>query len=236
MRLVPSIDVEGGIAVKRVGGVRGTGLRLGKAEDLLERLASIGFKKIHIVDLDGAKSGRITRYALGLASKARELGVYVRLGGGLRSVEAVEEACSRGTVEAVLGSMWLEKRSMVEELLASPPCRLVAAVEVSGGSLVYRGWEAKASLGMVEALRVVSKLGFAAVLFTDVDREGAALGVNRELVLTARREFAGLFYYAGGVSTVEDLEFLEYAGVDEAVVGMALYKGQIPVEVALSYA
>ncbi len=236
MIVVPSIDLEGGVAVKRVKGLRGTGLTLGDPLRILERIASVGLRKVHIVDLEGAARGRITGAALRAASMARELGLEARVGGGLRSAEAIIEACRAGATEAVVGSLWVVSPGEAVEALKSSPCRLVAAVDVSEGRVVYGGWEARSELTLVEALRRVREIGFGAALVTDVDREGTVSGVDRCLASTARGAFNGRLYYAGGVSSPEDLEFLESIGVDEVIVGMAFYTGRLPLEVILSYA
>ena len=236
MRVVPSIDVEGGVAVKRVRGEKGTGLRLGPATVVLEDLASRGFSKVHVVDLRGAVRGSPTRQVLQLLSLAARLGVEVRVGGGFRSREHVNAACERGAVEVVVGSLWILDPLEAARLVESSPCRLVAAVDVRGGRVAYSGWKRVSGLSLEEALKRVERLGFEAILVTDVDSEGTLSGVNIGLAIAARRAFSGRLYYAGGIASLRDLEVLESLGYEEAIVGMALYTGRIPVEVALAYA
>ena len=236
MRVVPSVDVEGLIAVKRVRGERGTGLKLGPATVVLEDLASRGFTKVHIVDLRGAERGSPTRQVLQLINLAARLGIEVRVGGGFRDEAHVNAACEKGAVEIVVGSLWILEPLKAARLIESSPCRLVAAIDIRNGRVAYSGWKTLSGMSPVEALKRVESLGFKSALVTDVDSEGTLSGVNIGFAETVRRSFEGRLYYAGGIASPRDLDILESLGYDEAVVGMALYTGRIPVEVALAYA
>ena len=240
VRLVPSIDVEGRRAVKRVKGVKGSGLDLGDAGRLLEWLASVGFRKIHVVDLAGAERGRITGEALQLVSKAASMGVEVRVGGGLRSLMDAEEACSSGASEIVVSTLWASDPLEASRIAREASCRAVAAVEEKGGEVVVDAWRSGLGARVSEAIRHVYRLGFRRVMYTYVDAEGLAAGVDADRAeavasLAASYGFERV-YYAGGVRGEEDLRLLDRLGYDEAIVGMALYRGLIPVEVAVRYA
>jgi phosphoribosylformimino-5-aminoimidazole carboxamide ribotide isomerase len=236
MRVVPSIDLEGWRAVKRVRGRPGSGLSLGDPLALLEKLAGAGFRKVHIVDLDGAARGRLSAAALRLVGEAASMGLSVRAGGGVRSLRDAEMLCDAGASEVIVATLWAKAPAEASRVASMTRCRGVAAVDVGGGAVLVSGWRERGGLGLKEALRSVGSLGFRAALVTDVDSEGTLSGVNPSLALEARRGFKGLLYYAGGVAGERDLELLDEIGVDEAVLGMALYTGRIPWEVAASYA
>ena len=231
-----SVDVEDCRAVKLVRGVSGTGLVLGDPLRVAERLASLGATWLHLVDLDGARRGRPSSCVLGLvAHAARELGLHVQLGGGLRSLEALEEAYSRGAERLVVGSAWVRRRSFLPEAADLLPGAVVAAVEEAWDGLqALHGWRDKAPDAVAElaawAARV-PRLG--GLLYTQVFHEGELRGVD---LLRARRvaEAAGALAsrpmglgLAGGVSGPWDAEKLAAMGYSFAVVGMALHSWSI---------
>ncbi len=236
MRLVPSIDLDGPRAVKRVKGRRGTGLDLGDPRQLVDKIAGYGFRKIHIVDLRGAEEGRVTKWSLSLAGYARSLGLEVRLGGGVRSLEDARRVVEAGASEVVLGTLWV-RDPILAGGIAVELRRVWAAVdEGEDGTVMVRGWTASGGIGVGEALRRVEELGFEGVLYTFIPVEGTLEGVPLERLRRVRSMTGLRLAYAGGVSSVRDLEALTGLGVDEAVVGMALYTGALPWEVASGYA
>ncbi|MEB3787334.1 MAG: hypothetical protein GSR78_01100 [Desulfurococcales archaeon] len=236
MRLVPSIDLDGPRAVKRVRGRRGTGLDLGDPRRLVDRIASYGFRKIHVVDLRGAEEGRITGWSLELAGYARSLGLEVRLGGGIRSLEDALRAREAGASEIMLGTLWVKNPGLAGAI-AGRLGRVWAAVdEGASGTVMVRGWTASGGLSVGEALERIEHLGFEGVLYTFIPVEGTLQGVPVDKLRRVRLLTGLRLAYAGGIAGPRDLEALRDLGVDEAVVGMALYTGSIPWEVAAGYA
>lgn len=239
MILVPSLDLEGGVAVKRVRGVAGTGLVLGDPETLLERLQGMGFRKVHIVDLRGPLLGEPTGEALRVVRQAYNMGFEVRFGGGIRGLGHARAACDSGASEIVLGTLWLARPEQARVIASMQgPCRAYAAVEVDGeGYLLMGGWRDRSDKRLEEAIRLARRLGFNGILYTRVYAEGTAGGVDEAETARIRSLAEGLrLVYAGGVGSARDLELLRSLGVDEVVVGMALYRGLIPWEVAARYA
>lgn len=236
--MAPSIDVEGGVAVKRVRGVRGTGLRLGDPSRLVEAVAALGFRWVHIVDLTAAATGRLQQPTLELVRLAsREHGLRVQYGGGVRSLEAGEALCSAGAERLVVGTAWLERPGFPGALAGATGCQVLAAVEEdSQGRILSRGWERREPLTLTEALEALESTGAQGVLYTQTWREGTMQGPDVARVELVRAAVRGILAYAGGVSSPRDLEALQAVGVDVAVVGMALYTGGIPWGVAAGYA
>jgi len=237
--LVPSIDLDNGLAVKWVAGRPGTGLVLGDPVRLAEELWSLGFRKLHVVDLSGARRGRITGAALSVARSLSRIGFDLRLGGGIRSLRDALAACNSGAEEILIGTLWVrDPRAAKAVIEAVSGCNAVAAVDAyRGGFLRIMGWTRQAGIRVEEAIRLARGLGFKGVLYTRIDREGLMSGVDASDVERVRRLSAGMVLsYAGGIASPRDLEVLASLGVDEAVVGMALYTGSLPLEVAAGYA
>lgn len=232
---MPSIDVSGCEAVKRVRGLPGTGLRLGDPLRLALHWHSLGAEAIHIVDLDGAERGRPSRCVLELVSRVkRETGARVQLGGGLRSIEALREAYAAGADRLVVASAWLRDPGFLEEAVeALDSGVLVAAVEEHWDATpASQGWRLREPLTLREAVeRAASTPGLWGILYTQVFHEGEGRGVDlhraARLARLARERGVERLAYSGGVAGPRDLELLAPLGYDEAVAGMALYTGAL---------
>ncbi len=238
MIVAPSIDLEGGVAVKRVRGSRGTGLVLGDPYRLAERIAGYGFRWVHVVDLDAAERGRPSPATARLVRRlASDYGFRVQYGGGVRSVEAGEELCSAGAERLVVGSAWLRDPSFIDALRGRVGCGVLAAVEEDmDGLLLSSGWARREKLTLRDAVHLLERTGVDGYLYTQAWVEGTMEGPDLERVGWLRGMTRRTLVYAGGVSSVGDLEALDGIGVDMAVVGMALYSGRIGWEEAARYA
>ncbi len=226
--VMPSLDVEAGVAVKRVRGVRGSGLVLGDPVALAARYEEEGARWLHVVDLDGAERGYPAN--LHVVRAVREAtGLRVQFGGGVRSVEAAERALEAGADRVVVGTAWVEDPGLlariVDELGADT---VVAAVdEARSGRVAYRGWSAEAPLTVEEGLRVVEAAGARVALYTQTWLDGSASGPDRARALRVRRATRLDLIFAGGVASAADVAWLCRAGFQGAVLGMALHAGLV---------
>ena len=216
-------------------GARGTGLTLGDPLAYAEKLYGYGFRVFHIVDLDGAERGAPVEAHLKIARiVAEELGACVQYGGGLRRLSDVEKACGAGATP-VIGSAWLSDPEMLDR--ASEACgRVIAALDYSGGRILYNAWRSKARLGLDEALSALEERRVTGYLLTAVDVEGTLEGPDVEGLARARSLTPRPIEYSGGISSMQDLEAVERAGADAAILGMALASGLLDArEVAARY-
>ncbi|MEB3773811.1 MAG: hypothetical protein GSR86_02640 [Desulfurococcales archaeon] len=228
MLVMPSIDVEAGVAVKRIQGVPGTGSRIGDPREVLSRVKTGGYPWVHIVDLDGASRGRPSRYSMELVEEARGMGLKVEYGGGVRSIESAAEACGRGASRLVIGTRWVEDPGFLVDVKRYTGCEVLAAVEV-GEDLVLRigGWGRRSGVTLEDALYTLKPLDVDGVLFTYIPGEGRGRIAPQGLVLSVRSLVKGVLVYSGGVRSTIDLDMLKSSGVDAVVVGSALYNGWI---------
>ncbi len=237
MLVMPSIDVEAGVAVKRIQGVPGTGSRIGDPREVLSRVKKGGYPWVHIVDLDGASRGRPSRYSMELVEEASGMGLKVEYGGGVRSLGVAEAVCSAGVSRLVIGSAWLRDPGILGEARERTGCEVLAAVEEDrDGFLVAHGWREKTPLSLEEAIKTVVDSGATGVLYTQVWVEGSLRGPDLGRARRLRRLYPGFIVFSGGVSSLRDVEALASLGFDAVVVGMALYTGRIGWEEAARYA
>jgi len=225
--VVPAVDVEDGEVVQLVGGERGTGTTYGDPVEAAERWVDAGARTLHLVDLDGAFDGE-RRNADAIAAVVDAVGedVAVQAGGGIRTDEDARSLLSAGVDRVVLGTAAVEEPAIVERLAADHPDGVVVSLDASQGEVVVEGWTEGTGLDPAEAARRYADLGVAAVLFTDVDREGRMDGVRIEAV---RRVVAATdvpVIASGGVASLADVEALADAGAAAVVVGTALYEGE----------
>lgn len=221
--IIPSIDIEGGRAVKRVQGRRGEYVFVGNPLALAER-----FKRaplVHVVDLDGAEAGRPVNVSM-IEKVAEILGGRCQLGGGIRSEEALKWALS-ACQTAVVGTMPFKQPELFRILMANYGDRLAASLDVRQGQVAVEGWrEAAASVEeALEALRGFGRL--AALIVTAVDVEGTGAGFRLSFDAASLRDVAEKIYYAGGIRNCHDVQLALRAGFDGVIVGYALYRGDL---------
>ncbi|MEP7082763.1 MAG: 1-(5-phosphoribosyl)-5-[(5-phosphoribosylamino)methylideneamino] imidazole-4-carboxamide isomerase [Chloroflexota bacterium] len=239
MDLIPAVDLLDGIAVRLVQG------------DFARRAASVadpapvvagwvgaGVRRLHIVDLGGARAGRPLHLELAarLAGIAHESApdVRVELGGGLRRLEDVEAAFDAGIDVAVLGTAAIESPDLLESAVARWPGRIAISIDVRGESVALDGWTRSAAADPVQLAIELSGGGVAQLIVTDVRRDGTRRGPNRELLARVRAAVPAIrLVAAGGIGSADDLRQLAALGADGAVVGLALVDGSLSIADAL---
>jgi phosphoribosylformimino-5-aminoimidazole carboxamide ribotide isomerase len=230
--VMASLDVEDCKAVKLVRGRSGTGLVLGDPIAVAERLHRLGAEWLHLVDLNGARRGRPSPCVLHLLRRlSTEMGLHVQLGGGLRSLEALEEAYAAGASRLVVGSKWVRSPGFLEEASRALPGAVVAAVEEAwSGLAAVHGWAEEAPRTVISLAEEAARVrGLAGLLYTQVFHEGTMMGVDLERAARVAKAAQGLaerrlgLGLAGGVASPRDAELLRALGYSYAVVGMALH-------------
>jgi phosphoribosylformimino-5-aminoimidazole carboxamide ribotide isomerase len=234
--LYPAVDILGGKAVRLVQG--DFERRKVYDADPLEaarRWVDAGARRLHVVDLDGAREGR-PRSLSQLERIAGTLDVPVQYGGGLRSTEAADEALSRGADRIVVGTGAFVDERLLSDLVAAHGDRVAVGVDARDGHVAIEGWRERTDLPARDAVRQLAGRGVGTIVFTNVDSDGTLEGVNLE----AAREIAGVsegarIIYSGGIGSLDDLRALasleQLAGV---IVGKALYEGRFTIPEALA--
>ncbi len=200
------------------------------------RFASHPIRRLHVVDLDGARTGRPgNREAIGAILRAAR-GVPVQLGGGLRSLAAVEEALGLGVDRVVIGTVAVREPGLIRECARRHPGRVVVGIDAREGRVSVEGWTEMSEISALELARKVEDAGVAAIVYTDIARDGMLVGPNLEAT-AALAEAVGLPVLAsGGVSSMDDLRRaaeLKKRGVAGVIVGRALYTGALELGRAL---
>ena len=227
--LYPAIDILGGKAVRLTRGEFDQ-RKVYDADPLTaaERWVDDGAEALHVVDLDGARSGHPVSFEhLG---RIAALGASVQYGGGLRSLAHVSAALERGADRVVLGTAAFADPELLDTALQKFGERISVAVDVRNGKVATRGWLEQLELSGADAVRALVKRGVRRIVYTNVDRDGTLEGVDPADVLeTALAAADGRVVYSGGVGLVDDLVAIAEAGADNlegVIVGKALYEGR----------
>jgi phosphoribosylformimino-5-aminoimidazole carboxamide ribotide isomerase len=230
--LYPAIDIRGGRAVRLLQGDydRETAYDADPL-DAARRWAGQGARYLHVVDLDGAREGT-PRNLEHVGRIAREAGVPVQVGGGLRDAEAFAAALDAGAERAIVGTGALERPALVEELVAEHGERVVVSVDARAGRVAIAGWEQHTEVEPTELIASLSQRGVSRFVYTPVEVDGTMEGPSLDDLRAVADATDAELIYSGGVGGLEDLAALRDLGLPNlggAIVGRALYEGRFEV-------
>jgi phosphoribosylformimino-5-aminoimidazole carboxamide ribotide isomerase len=227
MIAIPAVDLREGACVQLVGGAyEEERVRLDDPVAVARRWRELGFRQLHVVDLDAA-TGRGCNDEAVARILADSSGLEVQVGGGVRSLERARSLLAAGASRVVAGTRALEDPAWLNELASALPSRVVVAVDVRGRAPVVRGWSEATSLDLTNVLASLNELPLAGVLVTAVDVEGRLAGPDVALMESVTRASRQPVIASGGITSTDDLDALDRLGVWGAVIGMALYTGRM---------
>ena len=226
MLVIPSVDILSGRCVKLVQGRPGTGLVVSQLPvDVALYWEKEGAERLHVVDLDGAMTGRRLNAAV-VESIVESVSIPVEVGGGVRQVEDVESLLGLGAEYVILGTSVVENPAFLEELIDRFDAKnLIVSIDSKGGKLVSRGWKHMLSRPPLELAEELSRHSLAALLYTDVSNEGTLKGVDRIYIRGLVERSRNPILYSGGISSLGDVKALTSVGVSVFLIGSALYTG-----------
>ena len=229
IEIIPAIDVIDGKCVRLVQGdyTQKTVYRENPLDAACE-FASLGIKRLHLVDLDGAKIGKVVNLKV-LESIAANTDLIVDFGGGIKTDIDIQAVFDAGAQMAAIGSIAVKNAEKFAEWLAKyGGQKILLGADVRGGKLAIDGWQTATELQIIPFLRGYCAKGVAQTFVTDISKDGLLQGSANELYAEIRREIPELKLIAsGGVSCVEDILQLEKIGCSGVIVGKAIYEGKI---------
>ncbi|MDF2764623.1 MAG: hisA [Rhodospirillales bacterium] len=234
MILYPAIDLKEGAAVRLKQGAMAAATVY--AEDpaaQAEAFAAAGATHLHLVDLDGAVAGRSVNEAAvrGILARVR---MQVQLGGGIRDLAAIERWLAAGVACVVLGTAAARDPALLAQACRRFPGRIAVAIDARDGKLRSAGWTEEESLSPLDLARRAEEAGAAALIHTDIGRDGMLTGANVEATAALARVVALPVILSGGVASLDDLRAAKAAGLAGAILGRALYEGRIDLKEALA--
>ena len=236
MLIIPAIDIKDGRCVRLFQGeMDKETIYFNRPIDAARHWAKEGATFIHVVDLNGAVEGRPvhTREVESIC----KTGLSVELGGGLRSVEAVESALNLGVARVVIGTAAYDNQEFLRALCQRFPEKIVVGIDARNGRVAVKGWKETTSLDAIELAKRCEADGASRIIYTDIDRDGTHAGVNVEETARVARSVGIPVIASGGVATLGDIRRLlplEREGVEGVIVGRALYSGALTLSDATS--
>ncbi|MBE7450827.1 MAG: 1-(5-phosphoribosyl)-5-[(5-phosphoribosylamino)methylideneamino]imidazole-4-carboxamide isomerase [Kofleriaceae bacterium] len=236
MKLYPAIDLLGGRAVRLREGRRDQAtVYRDHPEELVAELVVAGVERLHVVDLDGAFAGARAHGDV-IARLCAAAPVPVQVGGGIRDAATARAVLAAGAGRVVLGTAAVKQPAMVEALCRELPGRVVVAVDAKDGLVAVEGWVETSTVSARELAERAAAWGAAAILYTDVARDGTGAGPNVAATAALAAAVSIEVIASGGVHALDDLRALAAAGVPACVVGRALYDGRFTVAEAVEAA
>ncbi len=236
MQIWPAIDLRGGNCVRLLQGDYERETVFGRdPAAMARRWVSEGAKCLHLVDLDGARDGRsVNREAI--ASITMAVDIPCELGGGIRDESTIEQLLGLGLTRLIVGTKALKEPEWFREMCGKFPGKLAAGIDARNGRVATDGWLETSEMAATELARSLADQPIAAIIYTDIARDGMMAGPNLEAMAEMRRAVSVPVIASGGVTTADDVRRLTEVGVDGCIIGRALYEGSLTLGEALAAA
>jgi phosphoribosylformimino-5-aminoimidazole carboxamide ribotide isomerase len=237
MILFPAIDLKDGqcVRLKRGDMAEATVFNTDPAAQA-RAFEAQGFQYLHVVDLDGAFAGE-SRNGAAVDAILKSVEMPVQLGGGIRTLPQIEAWLAKGLSRVILGTIAVRDPALVEAAAKSHPGKIAVGIDARGGKVAVEGWAETSELEAVEMAKRYEGAGVAAIIFTDIDRDGILAGINWESTLALARTVTIPVIASGGLASMADIERLsrpECQILEGAISGRALYDGRIDPKAALA--
>lgn len=232
MIILPAIDIIGGRCVRLSQGDYNQQTQYEATPvDMVKQYVAHGFKRIHVVDLDGAKASSPQNLDM-LSELAAVPGVEIEWGGGIKSVEALRAVLDAGTKYAVVGSVAAKQPELFEQWLRMfGPERIVLGADVREGRVAVNGWQEEMDVTIDDLVDRFLKYGLSQVICTDISRDGMLQGPATELYVRLQKKYPKVdFTVSGGISSMADIHALKAAHLRRVIVGKAIYEGRITLD------
>ena len=227
MELWPAIDLRGGHCVRLLQGDYDRETVFGNDPvAMVKQFRAGGARRLHVVDLDGAKAGEPVQADL-IGRMVRAAGMPVQLGGGIRSLETARAYTEAGVQRFVVGSVTIEQPDLLEALAAALPGRIVLGLDARDGLVATRGWLETSRLAAVDVARRHERLPLAAIVYTDIAKDGMMAGPNLPALQEMIDAVALPVVASGGISSADDIRAVAACGAAGCIVGRALYDGAV---------
>ncbi|MBQ9624836.1 MAG: 1-(5-phosphoribosyl)-5-[Clostridia bacterium] len=228
MIVIPAIDIKGGRCVRLTqGDYAKESIYYDSPLEVAKDWKEKGVTYLHLIDLDGALHGKRIN---GEAIKAVAEILDVELGGGIRTMENIDEAFSYGVKRAIIGTSAVNNRQLVEKACKTYGDRIIVSIDAKGGYVATDGWTKVLNIKAVDFALEMKALGVKTVVYTDIAKDGMLKGPNFEELIQLKNATGLQVTASGGISTKEDLQRLRDEGFYGAIVGKAIYEGRLKPE------
>lgn len=236
MIILPAIDLLGRKAVRLLkGDYNQVTVYSNSPLEVAEKFKSLGATHIHMVDLDGAKYGTAPNMDI-VAEVAEKTGLFIEIGGGIRSMETVKKYIDAGISRVILGTAAICDEDFLKEAVKAYGEKIAVGADVKDGKIAVKGWLEQSDVTLDEFFLKMQDLGVKNIICTDISRDGAMRGTNLELYRELSAKYSLDITASGGVSSIEDVKRLREMNLYGAIIGKAYYTGAVDLEEAIEVA
>ncbi|MBR0189917.1 MAG: 1-(5-phosphoribosyl)-5-[Clostridia bacterium] len=236
MIIFPAIDLYEGKAVRLYkGDYAQKTVYSDNPVSVAKDFVSCGATHIHIVDLEGAKTGETPNFDLILKIKSAS-GLFAEVGGGIRDEKTVEKYLSAGLDRVILGTAAVKDKEFVKRVVNRYGDKIAVGIDIKDGFVAIKGWTENSGKNAFDFCSEMVDIGVKTVICTDISKDGAMKGANAELYRELSAKFPIDFIASGGVSAIKDVETLKSIGLYGAIIGKAYYTGDIDLKKAIEIA
>lgn len=234
MQIFPAIDIKGGKVVRLTqGDYNKVDIYAENPVEIAKGFVAKGAKNLHVVDLDGAKDGKLSNFEA-IESIVKSVGMFVQVGGGIRDEERIKSYLDIGVSRVILGTAAVENFEFVKSMTQKYKDRIAVGVDAKDEKIAVKGWIEITEINSVEFCKKLAGAGVKTVIYTDISRDGAMRGTNLEIYKRLADETNLDIIASGGVSSLEEILSLKNTGTYGVIVGKALYQGVLSLEEVLS--
>lgn len=234
MHILPAVDIKGGKAVRLFQGEKDKETVYSDSPvEMALRWAGAGATYLHVVDLDGAFDG-VSENETHIAQIVKALKIPVEVGGGIRTLEKAKRLVGCGVERVIIGTKALESRAFLDQLVTALPGKVNVGVDARDGFVAVKGWTETSTTPAEEFLGTLSGSGVAAIIYTDISRDGALQGANVEAMRRATEATTVPIIASGGVTNPADIRALSKLPLFGIIVGKALYDGRMTLPEAMA--
>lgn len=236
MEVIPAIDIMEGKCVRLTRGEFDKKVIYSDDPiDIAIQWESKGADRIHLVDLDGAKTGKPVNKGI-IKKIIGRVSIPVEVGGGIRSIETIQEYIECGAKKIILGSIVFEDEDTIEDIISKYQNSIIVSLDVREERIFIYGWGKGTQINYIDAGKRLKELGIKEFIYTNIDRDGTLgspdiEGLRRFIRLVDIPTIA-----SGGISSLEDIKSIKEVGASGVIIGKALYEGKIKLEEAIAYA
>lgn len=236
MNIIPAIDLIDGKAVRlQKGDYNKVTVYSEYPEKVAKYFYDCGARYLHVVDLDGAKSGKADNFEV-IKNIVNASGLSVEVGGGIRNMDMVDTYVKAGVDRIILGTAAITDPEFLRAAVEKYGDKITVGVDIKDGMVAIKGWTEVSAVSCEDFCRQLEALGVSSVICTDISKDGMMSGTNLELYRNLNSNFSINFIASGGVSTLEDIKALKTMNLFGAIVGKAIYTGAIDLKEAIEAA
>lgn len=236
MKIFPAIDLFGGKAVRLFkGDYNQMTVYSDNPVEIALDFKSQGAKYMHVVDLEGAKTGETPNLET-IKKLVSSTDMFVEVGGGIRSMEVIDRYVSAGVKRVILGTSAVTDQAFLERAIKTYGDKIAVGVDLKDGFVAIKGWTEKSNIDGFEFCKKMQDLGVETIISTDISKDGAMQGANHSLYKELSAKLSINIIASGGVSSIDDVQKLSKLGVYGAIIGKAYYTGAIDLKEAIEVA